>query len=158
MSIRRGISLPCIVGLVSALLIFHAAYTSARQDENKQKELPQSAQDKIKEKLSESSAGKVLFFNEEGHTTDSVTVTKGQTDRYRSLGDFLKSNESPISSCKHPTPTPPPPCILCDDGRVVCSTAAFKKAPPGDQPQGTSPPAQAATHSKSNASEVNKPQ
>jgi hypothetical protein len=118
----------------------------------KEKELSQAAQDKIKQKMSESPAGRVLVFNEEGKVTDSVTVTvtKRQIEKYQSLSDFLKSDDSPVDSCKNPVPTPPPPCILCDNGRVVCSNAFNTK--PKSQPR------QGATHPESKTPTGERPQ
>jgi hypothetical protein len=93
--------------------------------QSKQKELPKSVQEKIQKTLDESPGNKVFVFNAAGDETGSTTVSKSKAGTYGSLPDFLKSDNSPAKSCKDPVPTPPPPCIICSSGQVVCSKASF---------------------------------
>lgn len=135
-----------ILFLASCLLFLCSESAGAQ----KQKALPKTAQDKIQKALSESPGNKVTVFNREGEETAGATVSKGQAEKYNSLHDFLQSDkESPAQSCSDPVPTPPPPCIICSSGEVVCSKVSFSRDPrsPSD-----------SAHSDSKTPEDQKPQ
>jgi len=107
-----------------------------------QKELPNSVQDKIRAKLSASAPGKILAFDAEGNEVDSKSVSETKSHKYESFSDLLVSHDSPVS-CEAPiTPTPPPPCVICKSGQVLCSTSSFPKTNellPANQPVLKSP-------------------
>jgi hypothetical protein len=111
-------------------------------------ELPQAVQDKIQMTMEKSPQNSVTVYDKSGNETGSVTVNKSKAQKYGSLADFLKSDESPAKSCKDPVPTPPPPCIICNDGQVVCAKASFVGKPPSP------PPAQSQQHPRNAQSEV----
>jgi hypothetical protein len=107
-----------------------------------QKALPKAAQEKIQKALSASPGDKVLVFNGGGDITTGATVSKDQAQKYNSLGEFLKTDEdSPAKSCSDPVPTPPPPCIICSSGEVVCSKVTFSTEPRShsDNPRSNTP-------------------
>jgi len=97
--------------------------------QSKQNELPKAAQEKIQKTLKESPGNSVLVFNKAGDETAPATVVKDKAANYGSLADFLKSDDSPAKNCIDPVPTPPPPCIICSSGQVVCSKARFSGKP-----------------------------
>lgn len=112
---------------VAACWLFLCAVPARAQ---KEKALSKAAQEKIEKALSESPRNKVTVFNHAGDETAGVTINQGQAQKYSSLQDFLKSDdESPAKSCNDPVPTPPPPCIICSSGQVVCSKASFSANP-----------------------------
>jgi hypothetical protein len=68
----------------------------------------------------------VFVFDNDGNIKRSVRLTEKDRDAYSSLERFAQSSErSPVDSCNHPTPVPPPPCVLCGNGEIVCSGAKF---------------------------------
>jgi hypothetical protein len=89
------------------------------------KELSEKAQEKIL-KTETANPDSVFVFDNEGNPKRSVKLTGKDRETYQSLERFVQSSEkSPVDSCKHPTSVPPPPCVLCDNGEVVCSGAKF---------------------------------
>jgi hypothetical protein len=110
--------------------------------QSNKKELPKSVQGKIQKTLDENPGDKVMVFNAEGDETGSTTVSKNKAGTYASLSDFARSGDSPAKRCKDPVPTPPPPCIICSNGQVVCSKASFAgkqqstvKTPESEKPE-----------------------
>ncbi len=91
-----------------------------------QKERSSTARDKITAAVN-ANPDKVLVFDGEGNTKESVTPTESDRATYDSLERFVQSSrKSPVDSCHNPTAVPPPPCILCDNGRIVCSKVKFR--------------------------------
>jgi hypothetical protein len=125
------------------------------REQSKRKELPKAAQEKIQKMLNESPGNRVMVFDEAGDETASTTVDKKRAGNYGSLTDFIKSDDSPAKSCKDPVPTPPPPCIICSSGQVVCSKASFSGKPQSTvQPR----PHSGASQPEPKAPESEKPQ
>jgi hypothetical protein len=137
---RFSFSSPAVFVVVLCSLFLSAEPARAE----KQKTLPKAVQEKIQKALSESPGNKVAVFNRAGDETASTTVSKSKARNYNSLQEFLKSDDSPAKSCNDPVPTPPPPCIICSSGEVVCSKASF-----GVEPR---------SHSDSSTPEDEKPQ
>lgn len=75
----------------------------------------------INDKLAKSSSDDVLQFDRNGLLLNTFNIGRNKLLQYRGLPDFLNSLDSPVSSCKHPVPTPPPGCVMCDDGHPLCS-------------------------------------
>lgn len=102
-------------------------------------------QAKIGDKLQQSSRDDLMLFDKDGVLEKKTALnTDLSVDSYKSLPDLLNSNKSPIDDCKKPTPTPPPGCVVCGDGRIVCSKAfrvqskkpkSMLDSPKPDQPQ-----------------------
>jgi hypothetical protein len=137
------------------LLQFTMTQPAHSQDEgqDKGKAPSKAAQDKIEKKMTDTPSGQVLVFSGGGAAKESKTINNKDLAGYNSLSDFLKSNDSPIANCKHPVPTPPPPCIICESGEIVCATAFRQNPPqPDDQPRQRNPPRSAK------APEEDKPQ
>jgi hypothetical protein len=88
-----------------------------------QKKPSTEAQAKITDKLQQSSDNKLIVFNHAGTVEDNFNLDQKTVDRYGSLKELLNSNKNPVSSCKNPTPTPPPGCVICDNGWIICSAA-----------------------------------
>src|ERR1039457_1276854 len=63
-------------------------------------------------------------FDKKGTLTNSYSLPQN-VDRYRTLEDLLKSDNA-TSTCKNPKPTPPPGCVLCDNGQCLCTKFKFK--------------------------------
>jgi hypothetical protein len=125
---RRSCFLLCALFSLTLCPLFLLTESAGAQ--SKQYELPKTAQQKIQKMLDESPGNWVLVFNKAGDETASATVGKTKAANYDSLADFLKSGDSPAKSCIDPVPTPPPPCIICSSGQVVCSKASFSGKPP----------------------------
>jgi hypothetical protein len=78
---------------------------------------------KMENKLREGENNRVYVFNRLGGSVEQVPLTSNMLERYPSLIDLLKSSSSPISHCEDPKPLPPPPpgCVVCKSGKIVCA-------------------------------------
>jgi len=90
------------------------------------KSLPKEAKQKIEQKLANEPKDHLVSFTEGGKYLTSVQLKPEDTRNYNDLVEFLKNKTPPVSECKNPEPAPPPPCVICDGGRVIC-TKAFTK-------------------------------
>ena len=132
-SMRPRSSLPPVIFALLLVSIF-ASYAATPQTTKESKKprwvLSDTAKNKITAKLSTSKPNSLLLFNIEGELKSSLDpISKDDQDAYHSLKDFtVKKN--PIDNCKNPVPSPP--CVICDDGRVVCTRAEFSR-PTGKQ-------------------------
>jgi hypothetical protein len=97
-------------------------------------ELTKQAKDRIAQTLKQSSStaatgdnktnrdsGHLFLFNHDGELQDTMKEQKDELKGYNSLQGWLKSDKSPVGSCKDPKPTPPPGCVMCDNGSTVCA-------------------------------------
>jgi len=92
------------------------------------KRLDAEAKGKITKTLAEHEANEVILFDPHGKSEGVVAkLTDDDVRRYGSLEQFL-IDKNPVDSCKNPVPSPP--CVICDDGRVVCSKAFSQKRRP----------------------------
>jgi hypothetical protein len=70
----------------------------------------------------------VYVFDRNGNLKNSVKTTHAERKKFKSLEEFVRSKDSPIDTCKNPVPTTPPPqCVICDDGQTVCTKAKFSE-------------------------------
>jgi hypothetical protein len=90
------------------------------------KQLSPDAEASINNKLQKSSSKDLLVFSSKGSLKAVVPVNSDKLNGYKSLSDLLNSRDSPVSTCKNPTPTRPPGCVICDDGHPVCTKAMQK--------------------------------
>lgn len=114
----------CNLAVVAPLAL--GLFFAASQCAIAQKALPREAQDNIRKAIEGAPKNSMLFFNPKGEHTHSLELSRNKTEGHNSLLDLLRSPDSPAKSCKDPTPTPPPPCVICSTGEVVCSKASFK--------------------------------
>jgi len=92
------------------------------------KKLSADAKAKITDSLEKKGSTDVLLFDAKGDLQESFKTDKIDFKSYGSLEDFVKSNKSPIDTCKNPIPTPPPPkCVICANGHTVCTKAKFSQ-------------------------------
>jgi hypothetical protein len=90
-------------------------------------ELSESAKRKIAEALDRQPVDALALFNLQGEFKRGVRLLKAEElGRYRSLREFVVEN-SPVDTCKNPVPSPP--CVICDDGSVLCTRANFSGKP-----------------------------
>jgi hypothetical protein len=83
----------------------------------------------ISETLKSKDSVSVYVFDHNGTLKDSVKLTPTDKRKFKSLEEFVRSKDSPIDSCKNPVPTTPPPqCVICDDGQTVCTKAKFSES------------------------------
>ncbi|WP_158748414.1 hypothetical protein [Acidobacterium sp. S8] len=97
---------------------------------------------KIASQLKESGTGSLFAFTDTGEKTAAIPINTTEKIRFHSLEDYLASaqdamkktndtNEAtavakPIASCKDPKALEPPPsCVVCKDGTILCSNAKF---------------------------------
>jgi hypothetical protein len=102
--------------------------------------LSSESQAMIKNKLQQSSNNDLLVFDRNGAVQATFKLSTSELQKYKSLGDFIKSSDSPIANCKNPVPTPPPGCVMCDSGHPVCTKAiqgASQKQPLQQLPSAT---------------------
>jgi hypothetical protein len=95
------------------------------------------AQTKMYDKMQRSSSDKLILFDRRGTFEESFDLDPSAAKYYGHLQDLLKSNKSPIGTCKKPTPTPPPGCVVCEDGHIICSKA-FQKSSENIAPHSSS--------------------
>ncbi len=115
--------------LVSLLLLIAVCFGAAPQTknmaENTQKRLSEEAKKRIAAKLKEADSSSILEFDMCGDFKSTVkTLARNDLAFYNSLDSFITKN--PIDNCKNPVPSPP--CVICDDGIVLCSRANFATA------------------------------
>jgi|ERR1017187_796737 hypothetical protein len=96
------------------------APTSSAKDKN----LSAAAQESIQSKMQAQNDTSLYQFDKKGTLTNSYSLPQN-VDRYRTLEDLLKSDNA-TSTCKNPKPTPPPGCVLCDNGQCLCTKFKFK--------------------------------
>jgi hypothetical protein len=115
-----------LLTLLSFAGMWYGALPQVKKEETQShKQLTKSAQAKIMETLAGQDRNSISVFNLQGDFKRSVAiVTEEQLAGHASLQDFLLK-KNPIDTCKNPVPAPPPPCVICDDGTVVCSRANF---------------------------------
>lgn len=78
---------------------------------------------KIADQMKQVDGRSVLIFN--SHSGEVLGNRKGFDSLQQFLDRHAKSDD-PIAVCQEPKPLPPPPnCVLCKAGNVVCSKANF---------------------------------
>jgi hypothetical protein len=86
--------------------------------------LTADAKAKISSWLDSGGTNTVMFFNGEGDCIKRVPIPNYVLGTDHSLFDFVKKD--PIAGCENPKAlTPPPPCVVCKDGKIICSRAHF---------------------------------
>lgn len=88
--------------------------------------LSASAQQSIVNQMQRGNAYKVYQFDREGSLKNTINISPDTLGTYSSFDDLLKSNRDRVGTCKNPKPTPPEGCVLCEDGRCLCTTYKFK--------------------------------
>ena len=87
------------------------------------------AKEQIKERMENAQEDIVVLFDKDGNQMTQLAVSEELKRRYKSLEAFIrgqKATGSPVSGCDNPKATDPPPiCVICSDGRSVCSKARF---------------------------------
>jgi len=68
----------------------------------------------------------LFFFDKSGKVKDSVPLS--HFGKQMTIDDFIKKAPgTPIAACENPKPiTPPPPCAICKNGVVICTSPALK--------------------------------
>ena len=100
------------------------------------------AKAKITEKLDSATQNSLVVFNHSGEQTSEVPLGKAST-KFDSLSDYVytvhnkavqtsnsevtEAHSQPIATCVDPKalPDPPPTCVICKDGTVLCTKAQF---------------------------------
>ena len=85
--------------------------------------------ERITDQLRGVATNTVVLFDQNGNQEAQFPVTDEEARRHHNLSEYVeeldKRKEAKI--CSNGTPTPPPPqCLICSDGRVICSDAKFK--------------------------------
>jgi hypothetical protein len=126
MKLRLISNLLNLVWLVFCASALYVVLPQATKEQTKpRKQLSESAKKRILERLTREDRNSISVFNLEGQFQKNVRVIEGEElPRYASLEDFVVKN-NPVDTCKNPVPAPPPPCVICDDGTVLCSKAKF---------------------------------
>ena len=83
---------------------------------------------KMQTRLSAGASDELYIFDNKGELQKQIPLTHSALEKYPSVVDLVRSNSSPISGCTDPKSLPPPPpgCVICSSGRVVCAKG-FKK-------------------------------
>jgi hypothetical protein len=129
-SLQRSVSPPLrILSLCVIAAIWWGAAPQVKKGESKpRRQLSENAKKKILKTLASQDRNSISVFNLTGDFQRTVrTVTDDELARYASLEDFV-AEINPVDTCKNPISSPPPPCIICDDGTVVCTPAKFRGA------------------------------
>lgn len=114
------------VGSVFFMILLASSIEAQQVSKNSQKEPSEEAQQKMTRTIESKPPNSVLSFNTKGDLLMTVAPTSDEIKTYKSLSEFVsRSKKSPEDSCNNPSPVPPPPCIRCDNGHIVCSKAKF---------------------------------
>lgn len=113
---RRAFVCTCLI-LIPVVAVAQATKHTA--DVPDKMELSDAVQQRIEKTLEQSSKQDVLVFNKAGSLQGTFKIDEHSAQQ--SLADMLKSGKSPAKECKKPVPTPPPGCVVCDSGLIVCS-------------------------------------
>ncbi|HLH37469.1 MAG TPA: hypothetical protein VKX41_22600 [Alloacidobacterium sp.] len=125
-----------------ALLLLFPANGGAQNKVNNDQTLSSSAKTKITNQLNESNRHSLAVFTDKGDETGSFPLDSARSAYSSSLKDYVLSVQSeeekegrasaketyakPIITCKDPKALdPPPPCVICKDGTILCSKASF---------------------------------
>lgn len=113
------------------------------EDQKNQSKLSSSTKMKITNQLNESDRHSVSVFTKAGDETANIPLDTTRSTYFHSLRDYvvsvqsdeekegrsdtkLRTDAKPIATCKDPQALePPPPCVICKDGRILCSKASF---------------------------------
>lgn len=124
------------------LLLFFPISGRAQEQMNDQPKLSASTKTKITNQLNESNRHSLTAFTEKGDATASFPLDSRRSAYTMSLKDYVLSVQSdeekegrassketyakPITACKDPKALdPPPPCVICKDGTILCSKDSF---------------------------------
>jgi hypothetical protein len=119
---------------ILAGLVLASSYQLRSADQN-HADLSKNTRDKIIQKMNTDSDGhqsSLFVFDHGGRLEKQIPFPNSDVGKYKSLDDYLKSTgkpkPTPISSCEEPKPTSPPPqCVICKSGQVICSDAKKDK-------------------------------
>ncbi len=76
----------------------------------------------VKKALSDSSKADIYVFQKNGKPTESFKLNSTEIRAAeKNPARLLASEASPVKTCKNPTPTPPPGCVVCSSGDIICS-------------------------------------
>ena len=128
----------------SSLLLLCGALAAGGfvQEQTQEDTWPPHVKASIESQLELANKNSILVFDKNGNHPTEIPVLQEWRQFSRSLKDYVNhisnanrnaysSNRElgPIASCEEPKALkPPPPCVLCKDGRIICSKAAFGKA------------------------------
>jgi hypothetical protein len=125
------------------LLLLPSLTGLAQEQKNDQPKLSSSTKMKITDQLKDSSHQSVFAFDQTGDETSTIPLNTMKTSHTRSLKDYVVAIQKdagkegpdgtapaayarPITACKDPQALdPPPPCVICKDGTILCSKATF---------------------------------
>jgi hypothetical protein len=112
------------LALVLSMAIPYTALPQANKPNNKPRQaLTDAAKNRIAKTLADYKPDSLLLFNLEGTFKSLIrTISGEELANYGSLREFAL-DKNPIDNCKNPVPSPP--CIICDDGKVLCTYAKF---------------------------------
>jgi hypothetical protein len=129
-------NLPLRIALLSMIAMISASISFTETQK-----LSSTAQAAVNDKLRASSTKELLVFNQDGSLQTTYGLDLSQLQQYDTLPDLLKSHKSPIADCKHPVPTPPPGCVICENGRAVCNKSVkfLENAPESVAPNKVQP-------------------
>src|ERR1035437_3143399 len=121
LDVRLCLGLPCSILVVCSVATISVqgawAQTAALVDKSIKK--------KIQQRLAIYDMNSVVVFHQDGEFQKRVWVSQGRLKDNESLAQFLKTD--PITTCKEPKPipNPPPQCVVCKNGPIICSHATF---------------------------------
>ncbi len=115
--IRRLALLVSALGVAFLLIV---GQTAAAQD------MSSTAKQKIAGQLQHANPTTIYQFDDSGALANSYKLSPNTMGKYHNFGDLLVLNHDKVGTCKNPKPTPPEGCILCEDGRCLCTSYKFK--------------------------------
>jgi hypothetical protein len=91
------------------------------------------AMQKIKKDLAYVNSDRLILFDKDGDQLSYDTISATELKKFSSLKDYVASMDlagkrkaGRMPECKEPKTIPPPPqCVLCKNGRTLCSNAHF---------------------------------
>ena len=67
----------------------------------------------------------VLAFDFDGNKAGQFRISGEALRNYGSFAEYAQSD--PNAKCESPKETPPPGCVACKNGKIVCSGAKFAR-------------------------------
>ncbi len=116
----RTCRLALLVSALGVAFLLIVGQTAAAQD------MSSTAKQKIAGQLQHANPTTIYQFDDGGALANTFKFSLKTMGKYENFGDLLAVNRDKVGTCKNPKPTPPEGCILCEDGRCLCTNYKFK--------------------------------
>lgn len=93
-------------------------------DKSSKSQLTATLKDKIQKSLDTADEDSLVTYNHEGQPLKHMALASNTFENYDSLSELVKKD--PIATCQDPKSLKPPPqCVVCKNGKIICTRAKF---------------------------------